>query len=309
MVGLVSGSRAMTHLATATLALYPQAWRARYEQEMRALLAERGTGPRAVLDLLRGAADAHLHPQNNPPPASTDQMRGTAGAAVAAWVAFVVCGAAFAKLTEDEPFRAAGAVHPLMGGARIALTVLALLSAAVVPLGGARLIFAVLRRAHARREPRLLGAIGMMPVAIAAFAAATAVLAWMVNAGHVRAHSALSWGVFLAWVAIGLSSAAACAATPRTALRLVEPPADALRWGVHGALALSAVLALMTLATVLYAVAIELYAPSLASAPNGPLGILSTTASLAILVVTMAALAALSATTSVRGLRALRAAG
>lgn len=45
------------------IALYPAAWRARYEDEFAAVLASR---PRSIgerVDILRGALDAHLHPQ------------------------------------------------------------------------------------------------------------------------------------------------------------------------------------------------------------------------------------------------------
>jgi hypothetical protein len=42
--------------------LYPAAWRARYGEEMRAVLEARPPGLRERLDLVRGALDAHLHP-------------------------------------------------------------------------------------------------------------------------------------------------------------------------------------------------------------------------------------------------------
>ena len=42
--------------------LYPRAWRDRYEDEFIALLEERPPTPRDVLDTIRGALDAHLHP-------------------------------------------------------------------------------------------------------------------------------------------------------------------------------------------------------------------------------------------------------
>ena len=48
--------------ALAMLRLYPSRWRARYEDEVRALIDERPTRPRDVLDLARGALDARLHP-------------------------------------------------------------------------------------------------------------------------------------------------------------------------------------------------------------------------------------------------------
>ncbi|MDA8206552.1 MAG: hypothetical protein M0Z36_10815 [Thermaerobacter sp.] len=43
------------------LGLYPTAWRARYEEEMAALLADYPVTIGTVLDLLLGALDAHLN--------------------------------------------------------------------------------------------------------------------------------------------------------------------------------------------------------------------------------------------------------
>jgi hypothetical protein len=45
------------------IALYPRDWRARYEDEYLALLADRPNDPRDSLDIVRGALDARLHPQ------------------------------------------------------------------------------------------------------------------------------------------------------------------------------------------------------------------------------------------------------
>src|SRR6185437_5655297 len=45
------------------LALYPLAYRRRYGDEMAALVEDSGPSSAAVLDLLRGAARAHLHPE------------------------------------------------------------------------------------------------------------------------------------------------------------------------------------------------------------------------------------------------------
>jgi hypothetical protein len=46
--------------------LYPQAWRDRYEAEVLDLLAHRPGSVRDAVDLVRGALDAHLHPQSGP---------------------------------------------------------------------------------------------------------------------------------------------------------------------------------------------------------------------------------------------------
>jgi hypothetical protein len=43
--------------------LYPRAWRRCYGPEMEALLEETKLTPAVLLDLVRGALDAHLHPE------------------------------------------------------------------------------------------------------------------------------------------------------------------------------------------------------------------------------------------------------
>jgi hypothetical protein len=48
--------------------LYPRAWRDRYENEFLDLLAERRLSPGDLVDTLRGAVDAHLHPKDNTEP-------------------------------------------------------------------------------------------------------------------------------------------------------------------------------------------------------------------------------------------------
>jgi hypothetical protein len=53
--------------ATRIVALYPRAWRARYGEELEALLEAGSLGLRDRIDLLRGALDAHLHPARPSP--------------------------------------------------------------------------------------------------------------------------------------------------------------------------------------------------------------------------------------------------
>jgi hypothetical protein len=48
------------------LRLYPRAWRARYEEEMRHMLAEEPRTVRLMVDLLAGAVDARLNPHWTP---------------------------------------------------------------------------------------------------------------------------------------------------------------------------------------------------------------------------------------------------
>lgn len=58
---------------TRLLALYPRAWRDRYEAEFLILLAERPPSLGDRLDTARGALDAHLHPQEPGPGRERDR--------------------------------------------------------------------------------------------------------------------------------------------------------------------------------------------------------------------------------------------
>lgn len=56
--------------------LYPQPWRDRYEAEVLDLLAERPVSVRDAVDLVRGAADAHLHQPGRAPMPWTWRLPG-----------------------------------------------------------------------------------------------------------------------------------------------------------------------------------------------------------------------------------------
>lgn len=53
----------MSAVTTALLRLYPRAWRRRYGDEMRELLADQRLSPRTIADLVAGAIDARINPQ------------------------------------------------------------------------------------------------------------------------------------------------------------------------------------------------------------------------------------------------------
>jgi hypothetical protein len=84
---------------TALLRLYPRAWRERYGDEMVALLESEPTSMLDHLDLMRGALDAHLHPQVRGQSAaekeSTVSHRALALAAAGGGIAWMVTFAAW----------------------------------------------------------------------------------------------------------------------------------------------------------------------------------------------------------------------
>lgn len=61
---------------TALLRLYPRDWRERYGEEFLALLEERPPDALDHVDIVRGAIDARVHPQQRPASAAPDPAKG-----------------------------------------------------------------------------------------------------------------------------------------------------------------------------------------------------------------------------------------
>lgn len=74
--------------------LYPRHWRDRYEAELADLLEQRPPSPGDRIDLVRGALDAHLHPQAGTAPMPwTHRLPGVASLATGLlWAAAAVVG-------------------------------------------------------------------------------------------------------------------------------------------------------------------------------------------------------------------------
>lgn len=288
----------MLRLALWIAALYPHAWRNRYEAELQALLEEAPLTPRILIDLLRGALDAHVHPRGLPasPPR---RMRATISATLSCWIALVFLGAGFAKATEDPPFRA----HAIPGAAWLSVAALALTGAGVMALAGAPLAFTVLRQAWLERTPVLRRAVGFTVLAPAAFAALTG----LVSAVAARNQGSASPGdaLVVVWAGLAVLIGAGCALAARAGLLNARLPAWQLVLGVAGAWLLARIMAALTIAVGLYALFLALDAPSVAASPNGPFN-LPTTVVLGSQLVGMVLASALATVTTRRGLAALR---
>ena len=98
----MSARRSRARLGAALLALYPEPWRDRYGEEMRALIEDDPPGARGFASLLAGAAQAHVRPQRcwRAEVAPATAMRLSVGALFACWMLVSLAGSAFAKLTE-----------------------------------------------------------------------------------------------------------------------------------------------------------------------------------------------------------------
>jgi hypothetical protein len=153
------------------LRLYPPAWRARYGDEFTALLDLAPLSLWTVLDVLLGALDARLCIRSWRIAAMTtltQRLRRSEIVIFCAYIAFVVAGSAFAKVTEYDDFHDATRHYPLIGGAFTTLVVAAWVALAAVVIGGAPLALAAARSALAARRWGTLALLAVPALALGA---------------------------------------------------------------------------------------------------------------------------------------------
>ena len=221
-------------LARAAVALYPPAWRARYGDEVSALLDDSGGVLAAVASVAWRALPAWICPRHlHDRPA---RMRSSVATALLAWSMLAGLGLVFAQLIQLQSLMAPGYVevrwaHAVFSGA-LALSVL------VAGLGGLPLWLLILRRArreHRARDTMYLLMPVLTPVAYLAGLAVTGRLAGDPNG------ESLSW--FLAVAPAGFAAAAIAAIGPGLALRRLQPQGPALRLAAVAAAVAAAIMA------------------------------------------------------------------
>lgn len=251
------------------LALYPEAWRARYREEVLALMDDDPPTPGGLASLLLGAADAHLRPRSTWLSSSPPQtrMRLSVGAMFACWIALSLAGAAFAKETEGPAFALAGGQHLLLALSRWAIILGAAAGACAIAVGGLPLLAQALVAARRERDLRQAGLLALAPGALSAFAVLTLAIA-----ARARVHpAAVTAGpaILGPWLAAGLACAVLCALAPRLVMRRARPCTRALRRACLAGWALVAAMALVSAGLACYDLALLTLAPGLA-AQSGP---------------------------------------
>jgi hypothetical protein len=232
-------------LARAVLALYPPSWRARYGNEVRALLDDSGAGPAAVASLAWHALPAwlatpsHLHDR-------VDRMRASVSTTLLSWCMLTGLGLVFVQLTQFQGFTAPG--HPEVHWAYTVFDVALVTSALVAGLGGLPLWLLMLRRA--RREHRARDTAYLFLPVLAPLAY---LLALLITVRLVGGPGGISPWWFLIVTLAGFAAAATAGAGPGLALRRMRPRGPALRVAA-GAGGLSA--AIMAVAAVAIVVAV-----------------------------------------------------
>jgi hypothetical protein len=265
-------------LARAMLALYPPAWRARYGDEVRALLEDSGAGPRTIASLAWHAAPAwiwppgHLHDR----PA---RMRASLTTVLAAWTALAGLAIVFAALAQDQPSLQEGITGPrhlaiewsywVFDGAAAA-------SVLAVVVGGLRLWLLLFRRARREYRPREMAYL-LAPVTVpVAYLAATIVAVSILRqpGSEPRPQAALvrpslidaangnvgPWW-FLVLLILGFA-AGVSAAGPILALRTLRPRGPAVTLAARAAGYAAVSMSLAGVASIVAALGLYRWAPA-----------------------------------------------
>jgi hypothetical protein len=246
-------------LVQAALGLYPPSWRARYRDEVRALLEDSGDRPAAVASVAWRALPAWFRPPLRDRPA---RMRASLATALMSWSMLAGLGLVFAQLTQLQGLTAPG--HPELRWAYAVFDVTLATSALVAGLGGLPLWLLMLRRA--RRERRIRDAVYLFlplvaPVAYLIGLAATARL--------VAGPNGVSQGWFGFVTLAGFAAAATAAAGPGLALRRLQPRGPALRLAAAAAGVSAAVIAVAAVAIVVAVTSLSLWARQFAGYHDG----------------------------------------
>ena len=250
-------------LARAALALYPPSWRARYGDEVLALLDDSGGGPAAVASLAWHALPAwfcpprHLHDR----PA---RMRASLATALMSWSMLTGLGLVFAQLTQLQGFAPAAA--PQIRWAYAVFDVTLATSALIAGLGGLPLWLLMLRRAW--REQRTRDTVYLLLPVIAPVAYLTGLI---VTARLVGGAGGVSQGWFGVITLAGFAAAATAAAGPGLALRRLQPRGPALRLAATAAGVSAGVMAVVAVAIVIAVTSLDLWARQFAGYHDGTL--------------------------------------
>ena len=246
-------------LARAALALYPPSWRARYGDEVLALLDDSGGGPAAGASLAWHALPAWIRP---PLHDRSDRMRASLATALMSWSMLTGLGLVFAQLTQLQGVNAPG--HPELRWAYAVFDVTLAISALVAGLGGLPLWLLMLRRA--RREQRTRDAVYLLLPVIAPVAYLAALI---VTIRLVGSANGVSQGWFGVVTLAGFAAAAAAAAGPGLALRRLQPRGPALRLAATAAGVSAAVMAMAAVAIVVAVTSLNLWARNFAGYHDG----------------------------------------
>jgi hypothetical protein len=262
-------SPAPSRPARILVGLYPQAWRTRYGAEVLDLINGSGLSLSGGWDLLRGALDAHLHP-NRTVPAATDLvacLNRTTLRTLTAWLGFCVAAFGLAKATEEPVFIAVAHTRPALSAAYHLAELAFLVAFLGVLTGGLPLALAALRQALLRRDRRALLLFATPPSMAGLWLAGL----WQLARLHVtwQAHPVLARGALAAWFLLGLAATALSLSAVGGLLRHTMLSARQHRIAVAAQTLTASAIAVAAVAFAGYGLVLRSQEPSLFHSDNG----------------------------------------
>jgi len=258
--------------------LYPSAWRARYGEELEALIVESSGGPRVPwrmrLDVARGGTCERLRAagllgDGRP----GDAVRAGALLTLCAWALFVIAGIAVQKFSEHWQNVTPASLQALPSTAFTTLIVAAVLGSVLVAAGIATAIPSMSASLRAGAWPAVRGRILTAALLTCGVVAATAGLAARAHGltGHQRNGGDAAYAIaFDAWALLVIGCLVSWTAAAVAAARRLHLPAAALRVETWIASLVTAAMAAMTIATAVWWAALADAAPwFLAAKPVG----------------------------------------
>jgi hypothetical protein len=267
----VNPDLAPTRLVRGLLRLYPAGWRTRFADEVAAVLvavlAEDGRRrARIALDVVAGAIDAHIHQSFEPErKLMPDRVRTSAQVAFCAFALFCVAGIGFQKMTEDLRFQTVARTHAAIGWSFDVILYGAITAVLCVVAGSLPVLLGIAKQALAgRRDLRRL--LVSPPVAgVAWFALAFAVT----RLDHSPQHSLVNVAAVVAVVVAFHVVAAVSTGALVLAAGRADLPAPVKRAQWLPMTGLSAAMAAVTVADLVWGLTLRAKAPTLFQSDNG----------------------------------------
>jgi hypothetical protein len=263
----------MQSLMWPLLRLYPLSWRDRYGDEFAAVLETCPLRLTTIVDVLLGAVDAHINPQDTTGRVLQMLNRPRRSAIVVFWayIAFVLAGLNYFKSTEDDirrltHYRADISTTYIVIEAGAALALLAVLA------GGVPLALAALRRAWEQKRWDIPLLLAVPPVALAVWLGWTLFIAVVIARGAPPPNGVdpRAGFVFLSWGGLFVLCAIASTSAVSIAMSRSELNSRLFRLALWPAVAATVCMAIVLAAVVLWGLAVHTDVPSYFSTPDTP---------------------------------------
>jgi len=284
-----SGARA-TRIYTLLLRVYPPAFREAYGVEVtqvfrqlyRDAWAQRGAWgalacfATALADLLVGALREYVALGWGEWERSwvMNRMRSSAILVFCAYIAFVVVGMGFQKLTEDVVKSSVPTTYP---GVRLAYNLVvagAVIALTATLIGGLPLAFSALRQALAARRWGIVALFAVPPVALVVWLGWTLLLTNVILPANVAANTTPPGHVLIySWVALFIVAAIASVAAVSAAITRSDLRPELFRFALAPEVGVALGMLMTVAAMVAWGVQMQADAPRYLSGAAGPLGL------------------------------------